>query len=516
MAGRREATIPGAHIVSSPRVAGGSRCGSYGEPVITRGALGYVLVLAGGLVVSVVPASSPVAHLPLVGVLRESMPGRICGLAVVVVGLGVAASAWLGLVRYVRRVGRVEDTSLLPEVRRATLAWCAPLLLAPAMFSRDGWSYAAQGEMTRRGISPYASGPTVLDGPLVEAVDPRWMDTPTPYGPVPLAWGAAAATLTQDPWLLVIAHRVLALAGLALLGYAVPRLAARAGIDPAYASVLVLPSPLMLAHGVAGLHNDLVMVGLMAAALVVAIERTWLPAAVLGGVAAAVKLPGGLVCVGIALVSLPVIVSWGGRARRLVAVALVAVGTLLGLGIATGLGVGWVHALGVPGEVRTPLSLSTQLGQVGAWGLRALHLSDTGGVAVTLARLAGTAVALAIVVRVGFRARTGLPHAAVRAVALVMLAVVVLGPVVHHWYLLWFVPLLAAGHLSDRSSGALLHGSWLAGLVAPLDSSLEGAGAEILVTGVLVGGIAAAQLRTHRSASSPGGAPPVVGERLAS
>ena len=31
------------------------------------------------------------------------------------------------------------------------MAWAAPLLLAPAMFSRDGWSYAAQGELTRLG-----------------------------------------------------------------------------------------------------------------------------------------------------------------------------------------------------------------------------------------------------------------------------------------------------------------------------------------------------------------------------
>lgn len=139
----------------------------------------------------------------------------------------------------------------------------------------------------------------------MEAVDPRWMDTPTPYGPLPLAWGAVAATLTQDPWLLVIAHRGLGLLGLALLAYAVPRLASRARLDPAYASVLVLPSPLMLTHGVAGVHNDLVMVGLMSAALVVACEGAWFPAAALGGAAAAVKLPGGLVCVGIALVALP-------------------------------------------------------------------------------------------------------------------------------------------------------------------------------------------------------------------
>lgn len=484
--------------------------------MVIRGVLGYVLVLAGGLVVSVVPASSPIGSLPLIGALRETMPGRIIGLTVVVAGLGLAAAAWLQLVRYVRRTSTGDGTDVLPLVRRATMAWCVPLLIAPAMFSRDGWSYAAQGEMTRLGISPYAWGPSVLEGPIVEAVDPRWMGTLTPYGPVPLAWGAAAATLTQDPWLLVIAHRVLSLVGLALLAYAVPRLAARARIDPAYASALVLPSPLMLTHGIAGLHNDLVMVGLMAAALVVAIEGTWFPAAVLGGAAAAVKLPGGLVCVGIALASLPLIVSWADRTRRLLAVGAVAVGTLLGIGVATGLGVGWIHALGVPGEVRTPFSVSTQLGQVMEVVLRALDLGEWGASAVTLTRTAGTLVALAIVLWTAYRAPTGVPAAAVRAVALVMLAVVVLSPVVHHWYLLWFLPLLATCHLGERSSTALLHVSWLAGLVAPIDSSLEGAGAEILVTGVLVGGIAVAHLRAHRTTTTPAVVSPVPAERLAS
>ena len=48
-------------------------------------------------------------------------------------------------------------------------------MVAPPLFSRDGWSYAAQGELTRLGLSPYVWGPGILDGPIIEAVDPRWM-----------------------------------------------------------------------------------------------------------------------------------------------------------------------------------------------------------------------------------------------------------------------------------------------------------------------------------------------------
>lgn len=467
--------------------------------MLLRGVFGYVLVLLGGLVTSVVPASSGVDDLPVVGALRDTVPGRMVGLTVVVAGLGLACAAWLRLVRCVGRGDRADQVERLLLVRRATLVWCAPLLLAPAMFSRDGWSYAAQGKLWALGLSPYDWHTSLLDGPIVEAVDPRWMDTPTPYGPVPLLWGSLAAMLTDDPWALVIAHRILALLGLALLAYAVPRLASWARRDAALASALVLPSPLMLAHGVAGLHNDLLMVGLMALAMVVAIERSWVIGAVLGGVAAAVKAPGGLVCIGVVLVSLPVLAGRSARLGRLLGVAALSVGTLVLLGTVSGLGMGWLNALGVPGEVRTPLSVTTQVGQVLGHLLEWLDTGATAGDTIATVRAVGSVAAVLVAAHVALRAPTGVPAAGVRAVGLVMLAVVALGPVVHHWYALWFLPLFATSALGPRRFAALLHASWLLGLVAPLDSTLRGAGPAIAVTVTLIGGIAVTQLRSHRS-----------------
>ena len=154
------------------------------------------------------------------------------GLGVVMLGLGVLASSWLqlcALVARVERAGDGADGEALVLVRSATLLWSAPLLLAPPLFSRDGWSYAAQGTLAHYGISPYEHGPGILVGPVVEGVDPRWLDTPAPYGPVPIVLGDLAAGVTGDPWLLVVAHRVVALAGLGLLAWAVPRLAHRKG-----------------------------------------------------------------------------------------------------------------------------------------------------------------------------------------------------------------------------------------------------------------------------------------------
>lgn len=457
--------------------------------MVTRGVLGSVLVLVGGLVISVLPASSPLDDLPL----RHDTPGRLVGLTLVVAGLGLLGWAWLEVLRAVRRgAGRM----LL--VHQVTASWSLPLLLAPPMFSRDGWSYAAQGVMARVGASPYEHGPSVLTGPVVEAVDPLWLDTTTPYGPVPLAWGALAAGFTREPWDLVVAHRLLALVGLALLAWAVPRLAAATGRDPVRAAALVLPSPLVLAHGVAGLHNDLLMVGLMAAALATALERRWVLAAALGGVAAAVKLPGGLVCVAVALVSLPAGAALAGRLRRLASVGAVSVGVLVTSGLVTGLGVGWLHALSVPGVARTPLSVTTQVGQLLSWVQQAAELP--GPYPVDAVRSLGTLLAVAYVAWCALRAPTGAPAEAVRVAGLTALVTVVLGPVVHHWYALWAVPFLAATRLGPRAEAALVGFVGLAGLTAPLDSTLRARGTDIAVAVLLVVGVAITQAVGHRRA----------------
>lgn len=496
---REWAAVRRAFPLRSPVALCSRADGSYGLRVVTRGVLGYSLVVLGGLVLSVLPASSAVARQPLVGALRGSMSGRLLALAVVVAGLALAVSAWLELMRYVGQDDVPAPRSALVLVRRAAAWWCLPLLLAPPMFSQDAWSYAAQGEMTRLGLSPYVWSPSVLQGPIVEAVDPRWLDTLTPYGPIPLVWGALAAHLTSDPWLLVVAHRALSLVGLALLAYAVPRLAVRAGGDPVRASALVVASPLMLAHGIAGAHNDVAMAGVMAVALVLAVERSWVLGAVVGGLAAAVKVPAGLVCIGVALVSLRVVATRAERLRRLVAVAVLAVGSLVLTGVVAGLGVGWVHALDVPGEVKTPFSATTQLGQVVGLVLQHLHVGVTVDGAVAAARLIGSVAALLVAARIALRTETGEPAAAVRAVALVMVAVLALSPAVHPWYLMWCLPLIAASRLTARGSAVLLHLSWFVGLVAPL-GLLGSAVTAVVIAGSLVGGATLRQVLSHRSA----------------
>jgi len=466
--------------------------------VLTRGFAGSVLVLLGGLVVSALPDSTPLLSIEGLRALREHEVGRMVGLTVVMLGLGMIGAAWLSICR---QLARSEDDPAddLALVRYAAAVWSAPLLLAPPLFSRDGWSYAAQGMLTHLGLSPYQYGPGILAGPIVDAVDPRWLFTGTPYGPLPLLLGDFAAQFTGNPWVLVVAHRIVALVGLAMLAWAVPRLASWADVNPALASALVIASPLMLANGVGGLHNDLLMAGLMAAALVVAAERGWWWGAVLGGAAAAVKFPGGLVCIGIALLAVPPAAAMPERLRRLGAVGAVSVGTLVGLGVVGGLGLGWVHEAAVPGTVNTPLSMSTVLGgfldvvahHLGL-GLRPASMHD---LVRTLASLATVLIAG----RFALRARTGSRLVALQAVAAVVAAALLLSPVVHVWYFLWLAPFVAPLRLPRLATIWLVIVSLVSGLVAPLDSSLHGAYLAIVVGCLVCAALTGTLLLTRRS-----------------
>lgn len=461
--------------------------------------MGSVLVLLGGLVVSTLPPSAPLLETGLLLDLRGAETGRMAGLAVVLLGLGLLAGQWLSLCRHVALAEGDDREDALALVRHATVVWCAPLVLAPPLFSRDGWSYAAQGMLAHLGISPYEHGPIALRGPIVEAVDPRWMETITPYGPVPLLFGDLAATQTGNPWVLVVGHRLVALVGLVLLAWAIPRLARWTGVNPALSCAVVLASPLMLANGVGGLHNDLLMVGLMAAALVVGVEQSWWLGAAVGGAAAAVKVPGGLVCIAIALASLPAGALLTARVRRLAGAAVVSVGALVGLGIVTGLGVGWVHGLTVPGSVNPPLSVTTLVGGAGDWLAGWAGLGLEPATVLGLVRALGSVATVVVIVAVALRGPTGSGARALTALATMTGATMLLGPVVHLWYLLWVVPFVAVLKLSRLAMMGVLALSTVTGLLAPLDSSLHGAYLAIALAGMLVACLVPVLLLTPRA-----------------
>ena len=159
----------------------------------------------------------------------------------------------------------------------AWVFWSLPVLLAPPLFSRDAYSYAAQGLIVQRGLDPYAYGPYWVPGQFADQVDPMWMLTPAPYGPLALQVQHAVVAIAGDnAYLAAVLMRLPALAAVALLAWTLPRLAKRFGVNPSQALWLAVLNPLVIMHFVGGAHGDAIMVALVVLALYVAsLGRFW-------------------------------------------------------------------------------------------------------------------------------------------------------------------------------------------------------------------------------------------------
>ena len=100
-------------------------------------------------------------------------------------GVAVMLGSWFEIVRTLRR----HPHAPLGPVAAIAVAWALPVLVMPPLFSRDVYSYVAQGEMITRGFNPYVHGPNVLgSGPILRLVDPLWRHS---RGPVRARVGAS-------------------------------------------------------------------------------------------------------------------------------------------------------------------------------------------------------------------------------------------------------------------------------------------------------------------------------------
>jgi alpha-1,6-mannosyltransferase len=165
-------------------------------------------------------------------------------------------------------------------------------LLAPLLFSADAFGYIDYARLSvLHGLDPYLHGAAdAARDPVVPYV--RWRDIPTPYGPLftlgsaPLAWLSVPAAL----WAWKVLATSLSLACCALVW----RIARRRGVPPEPAILFVGLNPLLLAYGVGGAHNDFLLLALMLAAILLALEERAVSAGALGALAVGVKASGGL------------------------------------------------------------------------------------------------------------------------------------------------------------------------------------------------------------------------------
>ena len=403
--------------------------------LLLGGLLGSTLTAVGGIGVGAIPrARDPIASLLGLTALHTSVTGRVIALALVVTGVLLLITSWW-------RVGRRLDQISSRDVLVVAGMWSLPLLAAPPLFSRDVYAYAGQGHLVASGVDPYTYGPGVLFDKFGGAVDGIWAFTPAPYGPVWLWLSGRVVALTGDHVVAsVLVLRLVAVGGLLLIAWGLPRLARAHGVPAQRALWLGLANPFVLLHGVGGAHNDTLMVGLLVCGLAVAgsSTRRLVAATALVTLAALVKLPAVA-----ALAYLPIAVpgGWRVRVRSAALVGVTAAVTALGLTSASGLGWGWLRTLDAGSAQLSVWSPLTGVGVLAGKVLSGLGIVQTPGAVLRLV-LAGGLLAAGVtgVVLLSRASRLG----PLRALGLTLVIVVALAPAVQPWYLLWGLVLLAA------------------------------------------------------------------------
>jgi hypothetical protein len=238
----------------------------------------------------------------------------------------------------------------------------------------------------------------------------------------------------------VILLRVLALAGVALIAWCIPKLARAYGRDAGPVFVLSVLNPLVVLTLVGAAHNDAIMIGLLLAGITAAKYKHPVWAVVLCTLAAAIKAPAGLGIVYVAWEWMGVGLTWRQRVRPLITAGLLALGILAALSLVSGLGWGWVANLETPGTVRSWLAPATGIGMLLSGIAHALGLGVSSTAVLSVTRVIGllSAAGAALYLLINSE-RIG----ALRALGLSLLLFVVLGPVVQPWYLTWGILLLA-------------------------------------------------------------------------
>jgi hypothetical protein len=364
--------------------------------------------------------------------------GTFLGIMLVYAGLAVMIGSWFEVVRTLRR----HPNAPLGSVAAIAVAWALPVLVMPPLFSRDVYSYVAQGEMITRGFNPYAHGPSVLgSGRILSLVDPLWRHARAPYGP---AWerlsGGIVHLARHDVLAALVGFRAVALVGVVLIAVGVPALARSVGRDQAAAFALAVLNPLVLLVLLGGAHNDALMLGLLVVGCAVARHNHVMIGLALCVLAGEVKIPALIGVVFIGWWWSDAAPSWRQRIPRMAIVLSTAAGLTVLVSALSALGWRWLGGLSDPGVVVSwldpasaiGLALSHLVGLLGGGHHSAMFVDSARAACLVLA-------ALISVVLIAHSRRVG----DLGALGWSLVAFVVLGPVIWPWYETWGFVLLA-------------------------------------------------------------------------
>jgi len=412
-----------------------------GRPALL-GCLGAVLITLGGL-----GAGSTKQHDPLLESLHLSWlrygHGLVLSSVVLWVGVAVMLIAWFWLGRRAL-AGNASDYTMVAT----TGFWLAPLLLSVPVFSRDTYSYLAQGALLRDGLDPYAVGPIENPNPLLDNVSPIWTITTAPYGPAFIMIARLVTMLVGNH---VIAGtmllRLCMLPGLALLIWATPRLARHLGANAPIALWICVLNPLVIIHLMGGVHNEMLMVGLMTAGITLTFERRHVAGVTLIWIGVAVKATAGI--------ALPFMVwVWmrhlrdrrgyrpltafaaAGAASVLILVAVFAV-----LSSLAGVGLGWLTALAGSVKIINWLTVPTAMANL-IHAVGGLFFPVSFYAVLQVTRLIGIGIIAVSLPLLWWRYRHD-DRTVLTGIAWAMLVVVLFVPGALPWYYTWPLAVVA-------------------------------------------------------------------------
>lgn len=407
------------------------------------GCLGAALLTIGGL-----GAGSTRLHDPLLESLHLSWlrfgHGLVLSSILLWGGVAVMLIAWLWLGR------RVIDRTATEYTMVATTGfWLAPLLLSVPLFSRDTYSYLAQGALLRDGFDPYVVGPVDNPNSLLDNVSPIWTTTTAPYGPAFILVAKFVTILVGDD---VVAGtmllRLCMLPGLLLLIWAAPRVARHVGANGAASLWICVLNPLVIVHLMGGVHNEMLMVGLMMAAIALTFAGRPVIGVSLIAIAVAVKATAGL--------ALPFLVwVWMRQLRNkremptvrafVVATAasvLIFVAVFAVLSLLAGVGLGWLTALAGSVKIINWLTVPTAAANL---------INAIGGLifpvnfyaVLEVARIIGILTIVIALPLLWWRYRHT-DREALTGITLAMVVVVLFVPAALPWYYTWPLAVAAA------------------------------------------------------------------------
>ncbi len=383
--------------------------------------------------------------------------------------VAVLLAAWVGVGTHAYR-GRLS----VPTAWLVLGLWGLPFLLGAPLFSRDLYSYVAQGQLAHQGFNPYLVAPTALGpGNVLSSIATVWRNTASPYGPLFVSTGRVAAEIGGTSLVAqILVFRVLELVGVALMMVSLPPLARRYGNDAGLALWLGVLSPLALFSFVSSGHNDALMVGLMLAGLALG-TGNWLRWGVaLCALGATIKLPAGA---GIVFLVADRCTRLDRASRWRVIAESAAITVLVVVAVTVGAGLGWTWlgptALHVPTELKVLITPVVSVGSFVGALLHALGLPVSVSNGISVLQGLGAVAAVAGILWMVFHVRGRDP---IRLCGLALLLFVVLSPTLWPWYLMWGVAVLAASS-AQRSKAVAV--------VAALAMLVVGAGGTPLLNG---------------------------------